>query len=95
MALDWELLLKCFESPSFRGESIDVDDEEDGEHVPHVGYGVDQGKAQMGWSLFDHACIGLCRGLLPRRIQTLFRILSKQKIFRYFMHMRAKTISGF
>ena len=27
--------------------------------------------------------------------QTLFRILSKQKIFRYFMHMRAKTICGF
>ena len=30
-----------------------------------------------------------------RRIQTLFLILSKQKIFRYFMHMRAKTICGF
>ena len=29
------------------------------------------------------------------RIQTLFLILSKQKIFRYFMHMRAKTICGF
>ena len=30
-----------------------------------------------------------------RRIQTLFLILSKHKIFRYFMHMRAKTICGF
>ena len=32
LALDWELLLKCFESPSFRGENIDVvDGDEDGE----------------------------------------------------------------
>ena len=28
-------------------------------------------------------------------IQTLLLILSKQKIFHYFMHMRAKTICGF
>ena len=37
-----------------------------------------------------HGCMG---GI--RRIQTLFLSLSKHKIFRYFMHMRAKTICGF
>eukprot|EP01048_Picozoa_sp_COSAG05_P005859 COSAG05_NODE_360_length_10798_cov_219.943359_1_plen_80_part_00 len=31
----------------------------------------------------------------PSSTPALLLILSKQKIFRYFMHMRAKTICGF
>ena len=44
-----------------------------------------QGKAQMGWSLIDHACIGLCRGLLPHWIHDL------KSTYCFYAHMHEIT----
>ena len=49
----------------------------------------------MGWSLIDFTADLTGRGSDASSTPALLLILSKQKIFRYFMHMRAKTICGF
>ena len=49
----------------------------------------------MGWSLIDFTADLTARTSDASSTPALLLILSKQKIFRYFMHMRAKTISGF
>ena len=49
----------------------------------------------MGWSLIDFTADLTGRTSEPSSTPALLLILSKQKIFRYFMHMRAKTICGF
>ena len=54
-------------------------------------YGVDG----TGWSLIDFTADLTGRTSEPSSTPALLLILSKQKIFRYFMHMRAKTICGF
>ena len=49
----------------------------------------------MGWSLIDFTADLTGRTSDASSTPALLLILSKQKIFRYFMHMRAKTICGF
>ena len=49
----------------------------------------------MGWSLIDFTADLTARASEPSSTPALLLILSKQEIFRYFMHMRAKTIFGF
>ena len=49
----------------------------------------------MGWSLIDFTADLTGRTSEASSTPALLLILSKQKIFRYFMHMRAKTICGF
>ena len=49
----------------------------------------------MGWSLIDFTADLTAPASEPSSTPALLLILSKQKIFRYFMHMRAKTICGF
>ena len=57
-------------------------------------------RAKFAWSESDlrsHATrdMEICQLATYRVIQTLFLILSRQKIFWYFMHMRGKTICEF
>ena len=39
----------------------------------------------MGWSLIDHACIGLCRGLMPHWIHDL------KSTYCFYAHMHEIT----